>query len=79
MQDHAISRALTVAGVLGVAGFAASPANSQSNLPLPSGEIRFSGTFEDYSVPNVRGTIIEFSVYGADGGDARNNNNPNSV
>ncbi|MEO1717457.1 MAG: hypothetical protein AAFR76_10130 [Planctomycetota bacterium] len=79
MQDHAISRALTVAGILGVAGFAASPAASQSNLPLPSGEIRFSGTFEDYLVPNVRGTIIEFSVYGADGGDARNNNNPNSV
>ncbi|MEL6498174.1 MAG: hypothetical protein AAGJ54_04735 [Planctomycetota bacterium] len=72
MQAHATSRALTVAGVLGVAGFAASPAAGQPDqlvFESPFSTVEFSGTYEDFIVPDVLGSILGFEVSGGDGGD----------
>ncbi|MEO1717458.1 MAG: hypothetical protein AAFR76_10135 [Planctomycetota bacterium] len=72
MLNRPVSRALTVAGILGVAGFATSPAAAQPDrLVIDSSPtiIEYSGSFEDFIVPDVVGSILGFEVSAGDGGD----------
>ncbi|MEM9662919.1 MAG: hypothetical protein AAF937_11495 [Planctomycetota bacterium] len=66
MLTKTIAATMSVSTLLCLAG----TVSGQPTLEVDGESIPFSGTFEEYLVPDLRGSVVRFVVHGGDGGDA---------